>query len=120
MENNMPQTVLVKRSIENLRDNPNYNVFERKNFITDIGIAFYDQLSKNWFIGKKVVYPQYWYEELPLSKLIEDSMPSQEEIDKFLYEHTTIGFLDSDTGCISSAKEEGIEWLKNKLKESNA
>lgn len=74
------ETVYRKVSVK--ERNPNYSVFEKKAFITDIGNSFYDQLSKNWFVGRAVRYPEWWLEEttLPLSV----KMPSDESIEKLL------------------------------------
>lgn len=59
--------------------------------------------------------PTHWLEEIPASKLIEDSMPSEEEINKIFPITGSEDDLGSSEYIENELMRDGIKWLKTKL-----
>lgn len=69
------ETVLIKRSVEKDGVPP-----EKGRYFVEFGEGFKeDAYWSGDYWPDPTCSPTHWYEELPLSKLIEDSMPSEEE-----------------------------------------
>lgn len=107
----MEQTVLIKRSIEKTPSKDGTYIACRSTYALGLWIF----RNGHWRDEEGKVYDydlEYWYEEIPLSSLIEEVMPTQEDIDKaFPYPVKEAMQMSS----MNLHKRAGIEWIKNKL-----
>lgn len=53
---------------------------EKGYYITNVGRATYFPETENWIGNMGAVFPDYWYQEISLSSLLEGMIPTEDEI----------------------------------------